>query len=97
MESHNISTRQHVEPLSVADRLHSSDEVTVMMYDPESRMVYTHTGTGFSSISKAINTTYQGYTTTKDIRDFTFRVTDRTTGTTALYRMNAHDHLHLVV
>lgn len=97
MEVETLTKPKYVGPRTIADRLHKTDEVTVMMFDDRNRMVYTYTANGFNNVTQAINTTYDSSESKNDIRDYTFRVTDRSTGTTALYRMNAHDHLHLIV
>lgn len=78
-------------------RIHPVDEVKVIVLDDNNTIVHTCRMMGFNSVGEAVRTAFEEYARPTDIRDYTFRVNNITTGATGLYRLNAHDHLHLVV
>ena len=78
------------------NRLMTEDTVKVEIYF-ENEMVSEYTGTGFTVVYEAVAAAFEAYTGAKySIETYTFRVTDISTGSSALYRFDAHNHLVLI-
>lgn len=78
-------------------RIHPEDEVKVIVLNDVDAIVHTYDMKGFNSVGEAVRTAFEDYNRPTDIRDYTFRINNITTGATALYRVNAHGNLHLIV
>lgn len=86
------------EPYSVpADRLHRQDKVKVEIYDDNADEIGVEEITNVTEVIDAIRDAANQAHLPNDIRDYTFKVSNLTTGTVARYRVNAHHHLHLIV
>lgn len=79
------------------DRLRPEDEVKVIVIDDTGTLVYTYDAKGFHTLEDAAKTAFEASGIDSDIRDYTFRITNLVTGTSARYRFNAHDYLHLIL
>ena len=76
------------------NRLRTDDKVVVLLEHADGRKEK-YEGTGFHNIEQAIETAAE----TLGVGDYdtdVFRVTDRTTGVTSSYRINAHGHVKLI-
>lgn len=78
------------------NRLMTEDTVKVEIYF-ENNIVSEYTGTGFTEVYEAVAAAFAAYTGAQySIETYTFRVSDISNGTSALYRFNAHKHLVLI-
>lgn len=77
------------------NRLITDDKVEVMLEHADGRRERFE-GTGFHNIEQAIEATAKALGV-GDYDTDVFRVTDRTTGVTSSYRINAHGHVKLIV
>lgn len=79
------------------NRIRTEDQVKVQIIDTEGRVRYDFSGTGYHDVAAAIMAAYEASGLTEDARDFAYQVSNETDGTSARYRLNAHDNVRLVV
>lgn len=79
------------------DSLKTDNEVTVTIFGPDDSRLYQSTGTGFHSIEAAISQALANASLEANPEDCVFEVTNRTTGVSHRYRLNAHGNLKLIV
>lgn len=77
------------------NRLRTDDKVEVLLEHADGRKER-YEGTGFHNIEQAIQAAAEALGV-DDYDTDVFRVTDRTTGVTSSYRINAHGHIKLIV
>ena len=77
------------------NRLRTEDKVEVMLVHDDGRKEK-YEGTGFHNIEQAIQAAAEALNV-DDYDTDVFKVTDRTTGVTSSYRINAHGHVKLIV
>lgn len=77
------------------NRLRTDDKVEVMLEHADGRKER-YEGTGFHNIEQAIQAAAEALGV-DDYDTDVFRVTDRATGVTSSYRINAHGHVKLIV
>lgn len=77
------------------NRLRTEDKVEVMLVHSDGRKEK-YEGTGFHNIEQAIHAAAEALNV-DDYDTDVFKVTDRTTGVTSSYRINAHGHVKLIV
>lgn len=77
------------------NRLRTGDKVVVLLEHADGRKER-YEGTGFHNIEQAIQAAAEALGV-DDYDTNVFRVTDRTTGVTSTYRINAHGHVKLIV
>lgn len=76
------------------NRLGTDDKVEVLLEHADGRKER-YEGTGFHNIEQAIQAAAEALGV-DDYDTDVFRVTDRTTGVTSTYRINAHGHVKLI-
>lgn len=77
------------------NRLRTDNKVEVLLEHADGRKER-YEGTGFHNIEQAIQAAAEALGV-DDYDTDVFRVTDRTTGVTSSYRINAHGHIKLIV
>ncbi len=77
------------------NRLRTDNKVEVLLEHADGRKER-YEGTGFHNIEQAIQAAAEALGV-DDYDTDVFRVTDRTTGVTSSYRINAHGHVKLIV
>lgn len=77
------------------NRLRTEDKVEVILEHDDGRKEK-YEGTGFHNIEQAIQAAAEALNV-DDYDTDVFKVTDRTTGVTSSYRINAHGHVKLIV
>ena len=78
------------------NRFMTEDTVKVEIFFEE-KVVSVYEGTGFTVVDEAIAAAWQAFPEHKySIETYTFKVSDLSTGTSALYRFNAHGHPVLI-
>lgn len=77
------------------NRLRTEDKVEVILEHDDGRKEK-YEGTGFHNIEQAIQAAAEALNV-DDYDTDVFKVTDRTTGVTSSYRINAHGHVKLTV
>lgn len=77
------------------NRLRTEDKVEVILEHDDGRKEK-YEGTGFHDIEQAIQAAAEALNV-DDYDTDVFKVTDRTTGVTSSYRINAHGHVKLIV
>lgn len=77
------------------NRLRTEDSVVVVLEHADGRKER-YEGTGFHNIGEAIQAAAEALGV-DDYDTDVFQVTDRTTGVTSTYRINAHGHVKLIV
>lgn len=79
------------------NRIRPEDRVKVQIIDTEGNERYVFTGTGYHDVAGAIMAAYEASGIDQDARDFAYQVSNLADGTSARYRLNAHDNVRLVV
>lgn len=79
------------------DSLRREDEVTVRIEGPEGNQLFENTSSGFHSLEEAVNATVEKAGLDISPEDCVFEITNRTTGVSHRYRLNAHGHLKLII
>lgn len=77
-----------------ANRLRTEDKIAVVLEHADGREER-YEGTGFHNIEQAIQSAAEALSV-DDYDTDVFKVTDRTTGVTSSYRINAHGHVKLI-
>lgn len=83
--------------MEAIDSLKPAEEVTVTVFGPEGSTLYQNTATGFHSLEAAVRQAIAGASPEINPEDCVFEVSNRTTGVSHRYRINAHGHLKLIV
>lgn len=79
------------------DTLKPDNEVTVTIWGPQDSSLYQSTGSGFHTIEMAVNEAISAANLQINPQDCVFEVTNQTTGVSHRYRLNAHNHLKLII
>lgn len=83
---------------SETERLHPNDDVRVEIENINGDVVTTYKGSGFSTIDEAINAAYNANPVLLgDMADYVYCVTNRETGVTRRYRINAGGNAKLII
>lgn len=81
----------------MTNRLSPSDSVKVEIFSPTGYCISTWQGSGFSTISEAVDAAYQGAPTLNmPPEDYVYQVTDLTHSTEGRYRIDAGGHLRIL-
>ena len=80
-----------------ADTLRPGDEVEVSIFGPENNCLYKSTQKGFHTIEEAIKTATYASSLSVNPEDCVFEVTNKDTGVSHKYRLNAHGHIKLIL
>lgn len=79
------------------NRLNPTDQVMVEIIDSYGTIIATHIAEGYSTIQEAVEDSFaKSMPKEQSILDYTFRVTDRTTGTHNRYRVDAGGKVRLL-
>ncbi len=79
------------------NRLNPSDQIMVEIIDSYGTILATHISDGYHTIQQAVDDAFaKTMPKEQDIRDYTFKVTDRTTGTHERYLVNAGGNVRLL-
>lgn len=80
-----------------SDFLRPDNEVTVTIWGPDGSNLYQSDGTGYHSIENAIKGVLAKAALEINPEDCVFEVSNRETGVSHRYRINAHGNLKLIV
>lgn len=79
------------------DSLKRDDQVTVVILGPDDKSLYKSTNSGYHNLETAVSDAIQNANLDINPQDCVFEVTNQTTDVTHRYRLNAHDHLKLII
>lgn len=79
------------------DSLRPDNQVNVIIWGPDDFKLYEGAGTGYRSIGEAIQAALDNAGLTVNPEDCVFEVTNKTSGVSHRYRINAHGNLKLIV
>lgn len=80
-----------------SDFLRVGNEVTVSIFSPDNSCLYKSTNSNFHSIESAIRDAIENANLQINPEDCVFEVTNKDTGVSHKYRLNAHGNLKLIV
>ena len=79
------------------DSLKLDNEVTVKIWGPDDKCLYSATGTGFHSLEAVIDAAISNANLNTDPENCVFEVTNHAKDVTHKYRLNAHGHIKLII
>ena len=79
------------------DSLKRDDQVTVVIWGPNDKTLYKTTNSGYHNLEAAVSDAIQNANLDINPQDCVFEITNQTTDVTHRYRLNAHDHLKLII
>ena len=80
-----------------ADFLKPDDRVSVTIIGPDDSRLYQSTNTGYHNIEEAINEAVANAGLEINPEDCVFEVSNKTSGVSHRYRLNAHGNVKLIV